>query len=363
MKKTLFFVLLLFCVTVYGCKKPANVNPPSPPPPTIPGGNDNKRPASLGVTGDTANVSKSTQSGLVLMGGSTDVASAFKWMIAKSGGGDVVVLRATGTNAYNSYINNLGTVNSVETLLIDSRELANNDTVEYIIKNAEMVFIAGGDQSDYMRCWKNTKVDKALNYLITDKKVPVGGTSAGCAILGGFYYSGETGGLTSAEALENPYNSNVTIYKQDFLKAPLLTNVITDQHYLARSREGRSAVFLGRILKDWDIAAHVIAADERVAVCIEPNGMAKVFADYSATRPYSYAYFITADKNKQPEIFEANKTVVWNRQGKALTVYEILAADEGNGAFNVSSFDMNTATGGKRYWWWINNGVLQKDAQ
>jgi len=42
--------------------------------------------------------------GLVLMGGGTDVDAAFKWMVAKAQGGDFVVLRSTGTDAYNEYI-------------------------------------------------------------------------------------------------------------------------------------------------------------------------------------------------------------------------------------------------------------------
>lgn len=321
------------------------------------------RPASIGIVGDSANVVRSTSGGMVLMGGGTDVDVAFKWMMERNGGGDVVVLRATGTDAYNRYINGLGSVNSVETLLINTRELANNDTVAYMIRNAEMVFIAGGDQSDYMKYWKGTKTEQALNFLLNDKKVPVGGTSAGCAILGGFYYSGETGGLTSAQALANPYNANVTLYNNDFLKAPYLQNVITDQHYLTRDREGRSVVFLGRINKDFSVQAKCIAVDERTAVCIDKDGMAKVFGDNSVTRPYSYAYFISSDAGKQPEQFEANQKVNWNNNEKAVSVYEIQASVNGGGSFNVATFKANEASRGKWYAWWIDNGVLNKKDQ
>ncbi len=339
----------------------------TPAPPSTGGGGTTpvakRRPASIGIVGDSSNVTKTTNGGMVLMGGGTDVDAAFKWMIDRSGGGDVVVLRASGTDAYNPYINSLGTVNSVETLLINSKELANNDTVAYIIRNAEMVFIAGGDQSDYMRYWKGTKTEQALNYLLNNKKAPLGGTSAGCAILGGFYFSGETGGLTSAQALTNPYDANVTLYNNDFLKSPYLENVITDQHYLTRDREGRSMIFLGRINKDWKIAAKGIAADERTAVCIDKDGKAQVFGDYSATRPYSYAYFMISDEARQPEQMEANKKAIWNNNQKAVSVYEIPASVNGGGNFNVANFKASEATGGKWYWWWIDNGVLNKKDQ
>lgn len=367
MKNLLLILLMFCCLSSFGCSKSSD------PKPVIPGGggsgveNPNpvvkRRPASIGIVGDSSNVVKTVSGGMVLMGGGTDVDAAFKWMIDRSGGGDVVILRATGTDAYNPYVNGLGTVNSVETLLINSKELANNDTVAYLIRNAEMVFIAGGDQSNYMNYWRGTKVEKALNYLLTEKKAPVGGTSAGCAILGGFYYSGETGGLTSAEALANPYDANVTLYNNDFLKAPYLQNVITDQHYLTRTREGRSVVFLGRILKDWNIAAKGIAVDERTAVCIDATGKAQVFGDYSTTRPYSYAYFLVSDATKQPEQFIANTKVTWKNGEQAVAVYEIPASVNGGGNFNVTNFSFAEATGGKAYWWSIDNGVLVKKTQ
>lgn len=358
MKKVLFFLLMATCVSCLGCGKSSNIAPIATPIPA-----SKSRPASLGFIGDSTDVTKTVTGGMVLMGGGTDVDAAFRWMIDRSGGGNVVVIRATGTEAYNSYIYGLDKVSSVETLKIDSRELANNDTVATIIRNAEMVFIAGGDQSNYTKYWKGTKTETALNYLLTQKKAPLGGTSAGCAILGGLYYSGENGSVTSSEALQNPYINTVTLYNNDFLKAPYLQNIITDQHYLTRSREGRSTIFLGRINKDWKLAAKAIAVDERTAVCIDADGSAKVYADYSATRPYSYAYFIVSDLSKAPEQFEANKIVTWNAGNKALAVYEIPASVNGGGSFNVGSFSLATATGGKAYWWWIENGILNKKEQ
>ena len=42
--------------------------------------------------------------GLVLMGGGTDVDAAFQFMCQRAGGGDFLVIRTTGTDAYNPYI-------------------------------------------------------------------------------------------------------------------------------------------------------------------------------------------------------------------------------------------------------------------
>ncbi|WP_183562710.1 cyanophycinase [Mucilaginibacter sp. SP1R1] len=311
------------------------------------------RPASIGIIGDTANVNTPVKAGIAMIGGGKDVDAAFKWLINRSGGGDVVIIRAAGTDAYNIYINQLGKVNSVETLKIDSRQLANNDTVAQIIRNAEMLFIAGGDQSNYMKFWRGTKTMDAINYLLNVKHAPVGGTSAGCAILGGFYYSGEDGSLTADTALANPYNSLVKVYNNDFLHAPYLKQVITDQHYLTRGRPGRHVVFLSRIIKNWNVFAKGIAADERTAVCVDEQDKATIIGS-------SKAYFLFTDRKKMPELCEPGKPLTWDRNHQAVKVYEIQGSLTGNGSFDVAHFNPAKATGGKWYWWWVNAGKLNQ---
>jgi hypothetical protein len=69
--------------------------------------------------GNANNINTSTTPGTVLMGGGTDVDAAFQWMCQKSGNGDFLVIRATGTDAYNPYIQQLcPNENSVATLII-----------------------------------------------------------------------------------------------------------------------------------------------------------------------------------------------------------------------------------------------------
>ncbi len=346
-----FIILWFFGVTTTGCSKaaegiPSNGNPGTTNP-------IKRRPGSIGIVGDTANVIKAVNAGLVLMGGGTDVAPALKWMMDRSGGGDVVIIRVSGGDAYNSYINEMGTVNSVETLKIDSRELANNDTVAHIIRNAEMLFIAGGDQSAYMNLWKGTKTEAALNYLLQEKKAPFGGTSAGCAIMGAAYFSGENGSVVSEDALNNPFAPNINVYYNDFLHAPFLERVITDQHYLTRNREGRSIVFLGRLQRDFNILAQGIAIDEKTAVCIDKDGKAQVFGSSSA-------YFILPDAAKLPEQFLPSQPVTWKHNNQALQVYEITGTLTGNGNFNMVNFNLQEASGGSWFWWSVDDGKLIK---
>lgn len=94
---------------------------PAGPPLPDPGGQQGYRYYSIG---NPADVSTAYSPGLVLMGGGTDVDAAFQWLIQKSGGGDFVVIRASGTDAYNSYIYNLGQLDSVETRVVQHRAMA-----------------------------------------------------------------------------------------------------------------------------------------------------------------------------------------------------------------------------------------------
>ena len=89
------------------------------------------------------------------MGGGTDNDDAIKWMFQKAGGGDVVVLRSAGTDGYNTYMySELGVpVNSVETIIIDTRAKASIAAIATKIRNAEALFIAGGDQATYVSYW------------------------------------------------------------------------------------------------------------------------------------------------------------------------------------------------------------------
>jgi cyanophycinase len=101
--------------------------------------------------------------GYALMGGGKDLDDAFRWLCAKANGGDFLVLRAAGDDDYNAYVNGLCKLNSVATLIIPDRNAAQDPSIANIIRHAEAVFIAGGDQAHYIRAWQDTPVQRALN--------------------------------------------------------------------------------------------------------------------------------------------------------------------------------------------------------
>lgn len=318
-------------------------------------GNDSQRSAaSLGLVGDPIDVVTTTIGGTAIIGGGTDVDEVFQWMINKTNGGDFVVIRASGTDAYNEYIYELGAINSVETLLINSRALANDPAVEKTLLNAEAVFISGGDQANYVNFWKDTKVHHALNYLRNVKQIPIGGTSAGCAILGGVYFGALEGTITSPEALNDPYINLLTLGFNDFLDQPYLVNVVTDSHFDNRNRHGRLTTFLARMSHDKGMLARGIGLDESAGVCIEPDGIGKVYGTGAA-------YFLTQNTLEgTPETCVNGIPLDWYRDEKAVRVYKLTGKSDGSHMFNVGTWSYGT--GGNHMFYYVRDGIFHTKA-
>ncbi len=309
-------------------------------------------------TGDTADVKPQTQFGLCLMGGATEEDHAIRWLLQRSGGGDVIVLRTTGTNGYNNYLySQLGvSVNSVETILFKNRTAANDPYVLRQIANAEAIFIAGGDQYTYKQYWDGTPVDSLINYLSAVKKIPIGGTSAGMAILGWAYNSAQTGSVTSAQALSNPYSSLITIENNNFLKLPFMRNTITDTHYDNPDRRGRHVVFLSRLFASYGDSVKGIACDEYTAVCIDSTGIAKVYGGAPAYDDNAYFLQVNPALPNGPEILQSGTPLTWDRNHAALKVYRIKGDTSGNKTFDIKKWQQGT--GGEWQHWYVLNGIL-----
>jgi cyanophycinase len=266
--------------------------------------------------------------GIAMMGGGSDLDEAFRWLCAKGDGGDFLILRARGDDEYNPYVAGLCKANSVATLIIPDRASAQETRVAEIIRNAEVIFIAGGDQARYINFWKGTPVQDALNANIAEGK-PIGGTSAGLAVLGEFIYGAlqdkeDDKDLSSPEVLGDPYFHRVTVVR-DFLQIRLLKNTLTDSHFAKRDRMGRSLGFLARIVQDgWSAHPREIAIDEKSAVLVEADGSARVVGNGKG------AYFLSV--STAPEVCSP---------GKPLTIKDI----GGHRARAGQTFNLNSWTG------------------
>ena len=241
------------------------------------------------LTGNAGNVFVSTRFGLGLMGGGTDVDALFTWMGGRAAGGDFVVIRASGADGYNQYVYDLAPFDSVETLVLKNRAASSDPFVLQTIRNADALFVAGGDQSNYVDYWKGTPVEDAIHELAA-RGVPIAGTSAGTAILGEFLYAAQRQSVTSVQALADPFNHNITL-DRDFLTLRYMQGIITDQHLIERDRLGRTLTFMARIVFDgWAAESKAIAIDRETAVLVDDRGRATIVANMD--HPTPYAYFI-----------------------------------------------------------------------
>ena len=289
--------------------------------------------------GNPNDATTATTPGTVLMGGGTDVDAAFQWMCQRSGGGDFLVIRATGTDAYNPYIQSLCPgENSVATLIIPNAAAANDPFVASTINNAEALWIAGGDQSNYINFWTGSAVQSGLNALIA-RGVPIGGTSAGMNVLSQFVYSAlASQGVTSSQALADPFNRYITLAR-DFVDIQILQGLIDDPHFVTRDRMGRDLAFLCRIYTNgWSNAPRDIAIDEQTALLIDGAGNGTVVGN-------STVYFMQAPG--APEVCQPKTPLTYQN----ISVYRINAS----GSFNLAHW---TGKNGTAYTVSADAGVL-----
>ena len=226
-------------------------------------------------TGPGSDAIRKPKGGLLLHGGGEWSPEPFRWMIEQSDGGDIVVIRAHGTDEYNQYLFRLGGAHSIETLVFGSRDAAFDPYVLEKIRNAEAIFFSGGDQWDYVSFFADTPLQKEIESRIS-RGLVLGGSSAGLAILGQFAFSAEKGTLNSDELLKDPDDPRISI-ESSFLRHPLLKNMITETHFRARDRMGRLLVFLTHISENgWSPNAKAVAVDEDTALALTAGGQAKV---------------------------------------------------------------------------------------
>lgn len=314
------------------------------------------------ATGSSTDVDTNHEFGICMMGGASENDNAMIWFLNKANGGDVVVLRASGSDGYNDYFyTDLGVaINSVTTFVINNEAGAIDPYVLDKVANAEAIWFAGGDQFDYVSFFKDNAMEDTLNNFINTKQGVIGGTSAGMAILGSGYFSAENGTVTNAQALSDPYHNRMTLGYNDFLEIPFLEHVITDTHYDDPDRRGRHAAFLARYATDNNTYALGIACNEYTAVCIDNFGRAYVYGDYP-NYP-EYAYFLNSfctfedEQDFLPENCVPGQPLTWNINGEALQVVKIPGTPNGDYYTYVSGFGFGNPY--ETFWenWSVNTG-------
>ncbi|MCC7391466.1 cyanophycinase [Candidatus Sumerlaeota bacterium] len=288
------------------------------------------------LTGDAADSPRQPVGGpaVLLMGGSSEVDAAFATQAYPIlNGGDIVVLRTSGADGYNDYLYDLvsGALkpNSVETIIPDTVAKANTDYVEWACRSAEMIWFAGGDQSEYTDNWRGTKLQAAVQEAYNRGAV-IGGTSAGMAIMGEFIFAPAGSAPTGQQALANPHASGNTLVAK-LINSPLMEDIITDTHFHARDRMGRPLSWMARLREGGTTPRIVaVAGDERASIFINKDRIGHVLSGAAGRA----IFVMWEDDNTQ-------RTQVTN--GQPLVYSNVLRTK----LYSGDTFDFNTMSGTK----------------
>jgi cyanophycinase-like exopeptidase len=198
-------------------------------------------------------------------------------------GGNVVVLRAVDVNLYDKLFYKYGNFASIQTIRIPPCATTKQiDAVAPLVRKADAVYFAGGDQSHYV-IWKGTALIAAVKSVYARGGV-VGGGSAGLAIQGAVVYDSVAADKLNADtatsdATRDPLEPRIS-FTTGLFGWPPLANTITDTHLVVRDRLGRTVVFLARILHDGLLpgasTVYGLGIDQASSVVVDPDGMATV---------------------------------------------------------------------------------------
>lgn len=304
-------MMLLFGLPAIACTDTAVLSPEPPAAETT---------ASIGRVGSPADTTTNPIPLLFLGGGSTDVDVAMIRFIQAADGGNISVIRASGSTGYNQYMLDLADAASVETFLFNTREKSENPDDNATLARSEALFVAGGDQWRYTLSWSNTLLSETVDHLLREKHIPVGGTSAGAMIWGGRYFDASGRSVTSTEAMADPLASDITLRPALFGTAAVLADRIVDTHFSERQREGRLMTFLARA-RETDYEPKGIGIDERTALIIDENGIGTVYGG-----GFVWMYLPYWSRGG-PEMMLADAPLTWHRDRRAVRVWKLAPGD------------------------------------
>ena len=158
--------------------------------------------------------------------------------------------------------------------------------------NASAIFITDETQWEYVKKWKGTQVEKALNFHISNKSAVIGASGGGSSIISHAYFDARSGNdnITSEFCLNNPGDFNITLWRDDFIKLDYLRDTFIDFNFTRPDdRKGRLMTFMAMSVNDFyfdDVKG--IGIDTHAALAIDDKGLSTVFG--SDSNP-EYVYF------------------------------------------------------------------------
>jgi len=228
------------------------------------------------------------QGSILLIGGGNDrkvwADDPFRWFVMKADSGKIINIDVDEVaTSYASTFIHFGADSSSTSLRIATTTQANDTAVYNQLRSAKGIWIEGGDQYDYVRVWDGTLVEEAMEAVFQNGGV-IGGTSAGCAVMGMVDFDAKFGSSHPEDAALNAYHSDIHL-SDTFL--PFIPNAITDTHFHSRGRLGRLVPMLARRIQDHgEMGITGIGVADNTALCIEADLTAICYGEATVTILY-----------------------------------------------------------------------------
>ena len=232
----------------------------------------------------------------------------YSWIVQKSDSGKIIIIDVVDATSWlPNYFMSFGAETAYNKTIPSIASANLQETYDELI-TAKAIFIRGGDQWDYNRLWKGTRVDSAINFVFNNGGV-IAGTSAGAAVLGDVDFSAQSGSAYPDDALQNPFYSRMK-FENNFLN--LVPNVLFDTHFTERARQGRLIAMIYN--QHYNSSRDLIGAgiDDRTAICISPDGIGEVMGSGAV-----YIFYKDAETNYST--YTSGKYTIENLKSHSLT--------------------------------------------
>ncbi len=222
-----------------------------------------------------------SQGKLLLIGGGGEKDSenswnqaAYKWAVDQSENKKVAFISYYEESDWlpNYFINQCGAV-FAKNFKIDDLSLADQQATYDSLIKYDVIFLKGGDQSNYYNTYKNTKTQDAIQFVFDNGGI-VCGTSAGLAVMSNIIYAALGSSAQPDICIENPQNSDITL-RDDFLN--LFPGYIFDSHFTRRLRFPRLLAFMANWKINHGQSIIGIGVDEMTAMTIDENNIGTAY--------------------------------------------------------------------------------------
>jgi cyanophycinase-like exopeptidase len=215
------------------------------------------------------------QGALLLVGGGTEdygdwSDAPYGWAVEQADSGRVLIVGSGSASTWlPDYFKALG-ASHARNLAIPNAATANASWLADTVATYDLVFFQGGDQWDYIEAFRSSAFAAAIADHWSNGKA-LGGTSAGCAILGGWMFSAAFGTVYPDEVLEDPFNVYMAFEPGLW---SFWADWIFDTHYTERGRQGRLPGFSAHLEHTASPRGlpRGLGVDDRTALCISPAG-------------------------------------------------------------------------------------------